>query len=113
MNKFKLAQIAADYAADRHQEALKMLQEAKFKQVAPANLNSFLRWCITTTKNTDNFYQSIKRSVESFKPYFVQLSTQKGTILRIYTFDHFKTFWVLQSDLNSNTKRLLKKWESK
>lgn len=111
MNKFKLAKIAADYAADRRAEALSMLQKAKFIQVEPAKLNSFLRFCITTKKDTTIFGQEIKRSYESFNPYFIQIENQRGTSLKIYTFNKFNTFWVLKLDLNTNTKRLLKKWE--
>lgn len=110
MNKFKLAKIAADYAADRRGDALSMLQKEKFSKVEPTNLNSFLKFCITTTKEKETFYKPIKRSIEKFNPYFIQIENQRGTILKIYTFNNFNTFWVLKSDLNTNTKRLLKKW---
>lgn len=109
MNKFKLAQIAADYAADRHLEALEQLQQDKFIKVEPVNLISFLRWCIRTTKEKETFYSSIKRSIETFNPYFVKVANQKGTTLKIYTFDNFNSFWVQKEHLNTKTKRLIKK----
>lgn len=111
MNKFKLAHIAASYAAERHQEALEQLQKEKFIKIEPTNLTSFLRYCITTKKDTGIFGQHIKRSYESFEPDFVQIENQRGTNVKIYTFNKFNSFWVLKSDLNNNTKRLLKNWK--
>ena len=110
MNKFKLAKIAADYADARHGEAFEELVKEKFIKVEPANLTSFLRFCITTKKDIETFYKPIKRSIETFKPYFIQIQNQKGTSLKIYTFNSFNSFWVLKSDLNTNTKRLVTKW---
>ena len=111
MNKFKWAKIASDYAYERHGEAFEQLIKEKFIKVEPTNLNSFLRFCITTKKETETFYKPIKRSIESFNPYFIQIENQRGTSLKIYTFNKFNSFWVLKVDLNNNTKRLLKKWE--
>jgi hypothetical protein len=68
MNKFKLAKIAADYAYERRGDALSMLQKDKFIKVEPINLTSFLRFCITTKKDTSIFGQTIKKSYESFNP---------------------------------------------
>ena len=87
------------------------MQKAKFIKVEPPKLTSFLRFCITTKKDIETFYQSIKRSIEHFNPYFIKIENQRGTNLKIYTFNNFNTFWVLKADLNNNTKRLLKKWE--
>lgn len=113
MNKFKLAQIAANYAAERHQEAKIILLKDKFIKIDILNYLSFLRYCITAKKDTEIFYQKIKRSIEKFNPYFIKIENQRGTNLKIYTFNNFNNFWVKKEDLNINTKRLLKKWEIK
>lgn len=111
MNKFKLAKIAADYAYERRSDALTLLHEQKFFKVEAANLTSFLRFCVTAKKDTAIFGQEIRRSYESFNPYFIQIENQRDTILKVYTFNNFKTFWILKADLNNKTKRLLKNWE--
>ena len=110
MNKFKLAQLAADYSAERWAEAKGILLNKKFNLLDFYNYQEFIKFCILAKKEKETFYQPIKRSIETFKPYFVEIFNQKNTTLKVYTFDSFNTFYVLQSDLTAKTKRLLKKW---
>ena len=111
MNKFKLAQVAADYAAERWAEAKAILLKEKFICIHSMNYPDFLKFCILAKKEKETFYQPIKRSIEHFNPYFIQIENQRGTTLKVYTFDKFNSFFILKSDLNNKIKRLLKKWK--